>query len=77
VPLSAARVPNGTTPWPTDSPVKDPDRLDRADQFWVLALEGFLLALLAAAVVFIVWLWRTRVTLNSSAMDSTGAVGAG
>jgi hypothetical protein len=43
-----------------EGPVKDPDRLDRADQFWVLALEGFLLALLAAGVVFIVWLWRAR-----------------
>jgi hypothetical protein len=43
-----------------EGPVKDPDRLDRADQFWFLALEGFLLALLAAGVVFIVWLWRAR-----------------
>ena len=40
--------------------VKDPDRLDRADQVWVLAFGGWLLALLAAAVVFIVWLWRAR-----------------
>jgi hypothetical protein len=40
--------------------VKDPDRLDRADQFWVQALGGFLLALLAAGVMFIVWLWRAR-----------------
>jgi hypothetical protein len=39
-----------------EGPVKDPDRLDRADQFWVLALEGLLLVLLAAGVVFIVWL---------------------
>jgi Ni/Co efflux regulator RcnB len=35
-----------------EGPVKDPDRLDRADQFWVLTLGGFLLALLAAGVVF-------------------------
>jgi hypothetical protein len=43
-----------------EGPVKDPDRLDRADQFWNLAVDGFLLALLAAGVVFIVWLWRAR-----------------
>jgi hypothetical protein len=43
-----------------EGPVKDPDRLDRADQVWVLAFGGWLLALLAAAVVFIVWLWRAR-----------------
>lgn len=43
-----------------EGPVKDPDRLDRADQFWNLAVDGFLLALLAASVVFIVWLWRAR-----------------
>jgi hypothetical protein len=43
-----------------EGPVKDPEHLDRADQFWFLALEGFLLALLAAGVVFIVWLWRAR-----------------
>jgi hypothetical protein len=43
-----------------EGPVKDPDRLDRADDFWVLALYGFLLALLAAGVGFIVWLWRAR-----------------
>ena len=33
---------------------------DRADQVWVLAFGGWLLALSAAAVVFIVWLWRAR-----------------
>ena len=43
-----------------EGPVKDPDRLDRADHVWVLAVGGFLLALLAAGVVFIVWLWRAR-----------------
>ena len=43
-----------------EGPVKDPDRLDRADQVWVLAVDGFMLALLAASVVFIVWLWRAR-----------------
>ena len=43
-----------------EGPVKDPDRLDRADQVWILAVGGFLLALLAAGVVFIVWLWRAR-----------------
>jgi hypothetical protein len=43
-----------------EGPVKDPDRLDRADQVFVLAVDGFLLALLAAGVVFIVWLWRAR-----------------
>jgi hypothetical protein len=43
-----------------EGPVKDPDRLDRADEFWAQALNGFLLALLAAGVVFIVWLWRAR-----------------
>ena len=43
-----------------EGPVKDPDRLDRADQFWALGIGGFLLALLAAGVVFIVWLWRVR-----------------
>jgi Domain of unknown function (DUF4328)/Interferon-induced transmembrane protein len=43
-----------------EGPVKDPDRLDRADQVWMLAVGGFLLALLAAGVVFIVWLWRAR-----------------
>ena len=43
-----------------EGPVKDPDRLDRADQVWMLALGSFLLALLAAGVVFIGWLWRAR-----------------
>ena len=43
-----------------EGPVKDPDRLDRADEVVVLAVGGWLLALLAAAVVFIVWLWRAR-----------------
>ena len=43
-----------------EGPVKDPDRLDRADLVWVLAVGGFWLALLAAGVVFIVWLWRAR-----------------
>jgi hypothetical protein len=33
-----------------EGPIKDADRLDRADQVWVLALYGFLLALLAAGV---------------------------
>ncbi|HMI34910.1 MAG TPA: DUF4328 domain-containing protein [Propionibacteriaceae bacterium] len=41
-------------------PVKDLDRLDRADLVWILAVGGFWLALLAAGVVFIVWLWRAR-----------------
>ena len=40
--------------------VKDLDRLDRADLVWVLAVGGFWLALVAAGVVFIVWLWRAR-----------------
>jgi hypothetical protein len=40
--------------------VKDPDRLDRADQVVVLTVGGWVLALLAAGVVFIVWLWRAR-----------------
>jgi len=40
--------------------VKDLDRLDRADLVWILAVGGFWLALLAAGVVFIVWLWRAR-----------------
>ena len=40
--------------------VKDLDRLDRAHLVWVLAVGGFWLALLAAGVVFIVWLWRAR-----------------
>jgi len=44
-----------------EGPVKDPDRLDRADLVWVLALGGFGLAVLAAGIVFIVWLWRARV----------------
>jgi hypothetical protein len=44
-----------------EGPVKDPDRLNRADEFvWYLGVDGFWLALLAAAVVFIVWLWRAR-----------------
>jgi hypothetical protein len=43
-----------------EGPVKDLDRLDRADQFWALAFGGFRLALLAAGVVFMVWLWRAR-----------------
>jgi hypothetical protein len=43
-----------------EGPVKDADLLDRADFVFVLALSGFLLALLAAGVVFIVWLWRAR-----------------
>jgi hypothetical protein len=43
-----------------EGPVKDPDRLDRADEFVFLAVRGWLLALLAAGVVFIVWLWRAR-----------------
>jgi hypothetical protein len=40
--------------------VEDLDRLDRAHLVWVLAVGGFWLALLAAGVVFIVWLWRAR-----------------
>ena len=40
--------------------VKDPDRLDGADEFVFLAVRGWLLVLLAAGVVFIVWLWRAR-----------------
>jgi hypothetical protein len=40
--------------------VKDPDRLDRADFVWSLAGSGLMLAVLAAGVVFIVWLWRAR-----------------
>ena len=40
--------------------VKDPDRLDRADLVAGAAANGFLLALLVAGVVFIVWLWRVR-----------------
>jgi hypothetical protein len=43
-----------------EGPLKDPDRLDRADEFVFLAVRGWLLALLAAAIVFIVWLWRAR-----------------
>ena len=43
-----------------EGPVKDPDRLDRADLAGFLAFNGFLLAVLAAGVVFIVWLWRAR-----------------
>jgi hypothetical protein len=43
-----------------EGPVKDPDRLDRADEVVVLAVGGWLLALLAAGIVFIVWLWRAR-----------------
>ena len=43
-----------------EGPVKDPDRLDRADEVVVLAVGGWVLALLAAGVVFIVWLWRAR-----------------
>jgi predicted secreted protein len=43
-----------------EGPVKDPDRLDRADEVVVLAVGGWALALLAAGVVFIVWLWRAR-----------------
>jgi hypothetical protein len=43
-----------------EGPVKDPDRLDRADEVVFLAVRGWLLALLAAGVVFIVWLWRAR-----------------
>ena len=37
-----------------EGPVKDPDRLDRADEFVFLAVR------VAACVVFIVWLWRAR-----------------
>ena len=40
--------------------VKDPDRLARADLIADSARNGFWLALLAAGVVFIVWLWRVR-----------------
>jgi len=43
-----------------EGPVKDPDRLDRADDVVGLAVGGWLLALLAAGIVFIVWLWRAR-----------------
>jgi hypothetical protein len=43
-----------------EGPVKDPDRLDRADEVVFLAVAGWVLALLAAGVVFIVWLWRAR-----------------
>ena len=43
-----------------EGPVKDPDRLDRADQFWVLAAGGLMLALLATGVVSLAmaWCWR-------------------
>lgn len=40
--------------------VKDPARLDRADLIATAATVGYLVALLAAGVVFIVWLWRAR-----------------
>jgi hypothetical protein len=43
-----------------EGPVKDLDRLDRADEVVFLAVRGWMLALLAAGVVFIVWLWRAR-----------------
>jgi Domain of unknown function (DUF4328)/Interferon-induced transmembrane protein len=43
-----------------EGPVKDLDRLDRADEFVFLAAGGLVLALLAAGVVFIFWLWRAR-----------------
>jgi hypothetical protein len=40
--------------------VQDPDRLYRADVMADAASDGFWLALLAAGVVFVVWLWRVR-----------------
>jgi hypothetical protein len=40
--------------------VKDPGRLDRADNINVEATNGYVLALLVAGVVFIVWLWHVR-----------------
>lgn len=43
-----------------EGPVKDPGRLDRADLIVGGVAVGFLLALVAAGVVFIVWLWRVR-----------------
>ena len=43
-----------------EGPVKDPDRLDRADEVFVLAAGGLMIALVAAGVVFIGWLWRAR-----------------
>jgi Domain of unknown function (DUF4328) len=43
-----------------EGPVKDPDRLDRADLIAGVVAGGFLLVLLAAGVLFIVWLWRVR-----------------
>jgi Domain of unknown function (DUF4328) len=43
-----------------EGPVQDPDRLDHADLIAGAAAIGFQLALLAAGVVFVVWLWRVR-----------------
>ena len=43
-----------------DGTVKDPSRLNRADLLGGVVASGYLLALAAAAVVFIVWLWRVR-----------------
>lgn len=43
-----------------EGPVKDLGGLDRADEVVFLADRGWMLALLAAGVVFIVWLWRAR-----------------
>jgi hypothetical protein len=40
--------------------VQDPDRLYRADVMADAAGNGFMLALLAAGVGFIVWLWQAR-----------------
>ena len=43
-----------------EGPANDPGRLDRADLIAAVVAAGFLLALVAAGVVFIVWLWRVR-----------------
>jgi len=42
-----------------DAPV-DPGSLDRADRVAGVVIVGYMLVLLAAGVVFIVWLWRMR-----------------
>jgi Domain of unknown function (DUF4328) len=43
-----------------DGPIRDPDSIDNAELVVVALAVCNLLALVAAAIVFIVWLWRVR-----------------
>jgi hypothetical protein len=54
---------------------QDPGSLDRADLIAGLVAIGYVVVMLAAAAVFIIWLWRgCAATPNSSARACTSTV---